>query len=384
MSEPRFRGYEPLSCPPPVDRQPRIIICAVQVPFVSGGAESHIESLRRELVRRDYLVDIVKLPFRWHPVRQMINDAVAWRLLDLTQSYGLPIDLAIVTRFPSYCVRHPRKVAWVLHQHRQAYDFLNTQYSDFTDLPDDDEVRKILYDIDSKSLKECRRIYANSQNVVDRMHRYLDIDSTPLYHPPPLTGRYHTMAYGDYIFTASRLELNKRIDLLIRAMAKTRHPVRAIVAGSGPMEKTLIGMASEMGIGDRIVFKGFISDEELLDQYSRCGAVWYAPLDEDYGYVTLEAFLSGKPVITASDSGGVLEFVEHQMTGYIGQPDPDALAIEIDRWYENRQSDPEFGRRARARAELITWDSVIRELTADLRLDSDRNCSRSGETSVES
>jgi len=175
-----------MECTPPLDRKPRIVIAAVQVPFVSGGAESHIESLRRELVVRDYDVDVVRLPFKWYPPRQIINDALAWRLIDLTHSYGLPVDLAIVTRFPSYCIRHPRKVAWVLHQHRQVYDFLNTDYTDFKDIPDDDEVRKLLYEMDSRSLKECRKVFTNSKNVSKRMKKYLDIDSQHLYHPPRL------------------------------------------------------------------------------------------------------------------------------------------------------------------------------------------------------
>ncbi len=375
-----FRGYEPIECPLPVDRQARIVICAVQVPFVTGGAESHIESLRNELLKRDFLVDVVKLPFRWHPVRQLINDAVAWRLLDLTHSYGLPIDLAIVTRFPSFCIRHPRKVAWVLHQHRQAYDFLNTDYSDFSDSPDDDEVRKLLYEIDSRSLKECTRIFSNSKNVSDRMQRFLNLDSTPLYHPPPLLGKYKTDSYGDYLFTAGRLERNKRLDLLIRALAFTRHPVRAIIAGTGPMQAELQTIAHDLGVDQRVTFSGFIPDSDLLTHYAECGAVWYAPLDEDYGYVTLEAFLSRKPVITAMDSGGVLEFVKDGLTGLVGESDPQNMALQIDRWFEHRQDGPAMGQKAYSIAETITWDSVIARLTEDLHPPSDDRPGLTGET----
>lgn len=361
--------YEPMECPPPIDRQARIIICAVQVPFISGGAESHIESLRRELEARDYLVDVVKLPFKWHPVRQMINDSMAWRLLDLTTSYGLPVDLAICTRFPSYCIRHTRKIAWILHQHRQAYDFLNTRYSDFTDSPDDDEVRKLLYEMDARSLRECRDIFANSKNVADRLERFLNIKSCPLYHPPPLTGRYHTLQYDDYIFTAGRLELNKRPDMFLKALSVTQHRIRAVIAGKGPMESMLREMAQDLGIDQRVTFAGYLSEDELLNHYSRCGAVWYAPLDEDYGYVTLEAFLSGKPVITANDSGGVLEFVEDGVTGFIGEPDPHHMAEQLDRWYNNRQNSPGLGNTARVKAERISWDNVIHKLTESLRMD---------------
>ena len=354
------------------DRQPKIIICAVQVPFITGGAERHIESLKRELEVRDYLVDIVKLPFQWHPVRQLINNAIAWRLLDLTMSSGLPVDLAICTRFPTYCIQHPRKVAWVLHQHRQAYDFLNTVYTDFKDIPDDDEVRKLLYQIDSLSLKECKNIFANSKNVANRMDRYLNISSEPLYHPPPLLGYYQNKMYGDYVFTASRLELNKRIELLLKALSLTKNKIHAVIAGKGPMESNLKKMAHELGIQEQVIFTGYISDQEIVDHYSKCGAVWYAPIDEDYGYVTLEAFLSEKPVITSSDAGGVLEFVDDGFTGFIGEPEPQQMANQLDRWYDNRQASPEMGRVAKLKAEQITWDNVIEKLTEPLKTNSNK------------
>ncbi|MGB3976677.1 MAG: glycosyltransferase family 4 protein [bacterium] len=349
------------------DRQLQIIICAVQVPFITGGAEKHIESLRRELENRDYMVDIVKLPFQWHPVRQLINGAVTWRLLDLTMFCGLPVDLVICTRFPTYCVKHPKKVAWVLHQHRQAYDFLNTVYTDFKDAPDDDEVRKLLYEIDSRSLKECTNIFANSRNVANRLERYLNIKSDPLYHPPPLTGRYRNLEYGNYVFTASRLELNKRIDLLLKALSLTKNKIHAVIAGKGPLAASLKKMADDLEIEERVKFVGYISDQEIIDHYGRCGVVWYAPVDEDYGYVTLEAFLSEKPVVTSKDAGGVLEFVEDGLTGYIGEPDPQQMALQLDRWYDNRQDSLAMGRAGKLKAEQITWDNVIKKLTASLK-----------------
>ncbi len=369
MNKNKYYSYQTVDCPPPVNRQARIIICAVQVPFVSGGAEKHIESLYRELKRRDYLIEVVRLPFKWHPVRQIIKDALAWRMLDLTSSYGFPVDLIIGTRFPSYCVRHPRKVAWVLHQHRQAYDFLNTEYTDFADIPDDDETRKMLYDIDARSLNECRKIFANSKNVARRMKQHLNIDSIPLYHPPPFAGQYSTSGYDNTIFTASRLEKNKRIDLLLKALALSQSNVKAIIAGQGPLESELKTMAADLGISDRIQFVGYVSDKTVISYYSSCGAVWYAPLDEDYGYVTLEAFLSGKPIITANDSGGVLEFVDDGITGYIGIPDPESMATQLDRWYERRHLSEEMGLKAKEKISIITWDSAIDALTEPLHAD---------------
>ena len=65
--------------------------------------------------------------------------------------------------------------------------------------------------------------------------------------------------------------------------------------------------------------------------YARCACVFYAPWDEDYGLVTLEAFHSGKPVVTTDDSGGVLEFVKDGETGLVTRPDPLAVAESLAR-----------------------------------------------------
>ena len=351
----------------PVDRPVRIIIGAVQIPFITGGAESHIESLRRELIRRGYEVDVVRLPLKWYPPRQIINDALAWRYLDLTHSYGLPVDLFIGTRFPAYVARHPRKVAWVLHQHRQAYDLLNTALTDFKDTPDDDHVRGLIYDMDRSSLGECQRIFTNSANVTARMQKFLGIASEPLYHPPPLAGRYYCESYDDYVLSVGRLEVNKRVDLLLKSLAETRHPVEAVIAGKGPQEQALKKLTAELGLNDRVHFLGFVDDDHLLELYARCGAVFYAPLDEDYGYITLEALLSGKSVITAADSGGVLEFIEDRKTGLVGHPNPQSLAIQIDEMFDLNDRGREMALRGRSVVEKISWDDVIQRLTACLR-----------------
>jgi len=349
------------------DNRPfRILICAVQIPFVSGGAENHIESLSKQLKARNFEVDIVKLPLKWYPPRQIINDAIAWRFLDLTESYGLPIDLVIATRFPSYVVQHPRKIAWVLHQHRQVYDLLTSDLTDFKDTPDDDHVRGMIYDLDKRSLLECKKIFANSNNVADRMKKYLNIDSEPLYHPPPLTGQYMCENYGDFILSVGRLEVNKRVDLLLKSLKHAPEPVKAIIVGTGPQQDNLKKLTADLGISSRVQFRGFVADDELLKLYARCGAVFYAPLDEDYGYITLEAFHSRKAVITANDAGGVLEFVEDGVTGYISEADPVVLGQSIKKWFLSDDRAQSMGEKGKERVTRITWDNVIKRLTSNL------------------
>ena len=108
-----------------------VVVCEAQVPFVEGGAEFHVRELVNQLRVHGYRAELVGLPFKWYPKTEILSHAAAWRLIDLSESNGRPIDLAIGTKFPSYFVRHPRKVAWVIHQYRAAYELAGTPYSDF-------------------------------------------------------------------------------------------------------------------------------------------------------------------------------------------------------------------------------------------------------------
>src|SRR3990172_7129633 len=95
----------------------RVAVCATQVPFVSGGEKAMAESLHRELQARGFESVLVTLPFVLTPRLAIVESALAWRLLGLDGPAGEP-DLVIATRFPSYLIRHPNKVIWLVHQFR--------------------------------------------------------------------------------------------------------------------------------------------------------------------------------------------------------------------------------------------------------------------------
>src|SRR5205085_12126519 len=120
------RGAEALRRPRRAGLAPRaemrIVVCRPQVPFVRGGAEVVADELVDELRARGHEAETVAIPFKWYPGTRVLDQAFLWRLLDLTEADGREIELVIATKFPAYCVRHPNKVAWVLHQFRQAYD----------------------------------------------------------------------------------------------------------------------------------------------------------------------------------------------------------------------------------------------------------------------
>jgi len=113
---------------------------------------------------------------------------------------------------------------------------------------------------------------------------------------------------------------------------------------------------------------GFVSADELIGLYAGARAAYYAPLNEDYGYVTVESFLSRKPVVTTTDAGGVLEFVTPGETGVVAPPTPEGIADAIDTlwsWPEARLR--EMGDAGHARVADISWDVVIDRLTESIR-----------------
>jgi glycosyltransferase involved in cell wall biosynthesis len=339
-----------------------IVVCEAQVPFVQGGAEIHVRSLVAQLTARGYLVERVALPFKWYPKQEILAHAAAWRMIDLSESNGRPIDLVIGTKFPSYFVRHPNKVAWLIHQYRAAYELCGTPYSDFDHTEGDVGLRASLIDLDTKMLGECRRLFTNAGNTARRVAKFNGLAAEPLYHPPHLASRLRTGDHGNYVLSVGRLEAVKRADLLIAAMPHVDPGISLVLAGDGTERRNLEALAERSGVADRVRFLGAVTDDELIDLYAGTLAVAYVPFDEDFGYVTLESFLSGKPVVTLRDSGGPLEFVDDGVNGAIVDASADMVAGAINRYAADKRLAASHGAAGRTRAAAITWDGVIEKL----------------------
>ena len=342
----------------------RILICTAQVPFERGGAEALVEGLRRNLAARGHSVDVVSLPFKWYPAARLLSSALTWRMLDLHEANGQPVDMVIATKFPSYVVQHHHKVTWLVHQFRQAYDWYGTPFSGFSNSEEDVQLRQSILEIDRRTLAESRRLFAISRNVADRLQRFNRLTAAPLYPPSLYADRLHTDGYNDVVAYIGRLDKAKRVDLLIRAMRLTPPSIRCVIAGAGQERGALAKLVRDLGLGDRVQLLGWVDDETVIKLYAECFAVFYAPLDEDYGYATVEAFASAKPVVTAHDSGGVLEFVEDGVTGLVAGPDADALAAHITRLHNDRSLCTRLGQAGRAAVKDIRWSTTIDRLLA--------------------
>jgi glycosyltransferase involved in cell wall biosynthesis len=340
----------------------RVAVCAPQVPFVRGGAEIFADDLVGELRARGHEAELVTVPFKWYPGTRVLTQAFLWRLLDLEEADGRPIELVIATKFPSYTVRHPNKVVWLLHQFRQAYDLDRTELGQFGESAEDRATRRAVQRLDRVALGEARRIFATSRNVAERLEEGTGLTAEVMPHPPQALD-YRCESYDGFILSVNRLDRAKRVDLLLDALAADPS-LRCVIVGDGPDRERLERLATSHGLDGRAEFAGRVDEAALARLYARCLAVYYAPVDEDFGMVPYEAFLSEKPVVTTRDAGGPLEVVADRRTGIVCEPAAAALAEACAYLVAHPDDAREWGRRGKALAEQVSWDRTIERLLA--------------------
>ncbi len=338
----------------------KILIPSIQVPFIKGGAQLMISGLTMALRAHGHEVEIIGFPFKFQPETYVQNLMAYCAGQDFENFNGHHVDRVIALQFPAYYVNHPHIILWLMHQHRSVYEL----YDESCATAQGSALRKQIHGEDSQKLSVIPHRYSMCQNVSNRLERYNKIHALPLYHPPANADRFYCKESYDYFFSPSRLEHLKRQDLLIRAMAHIQTPVNAIIAGEGGQHGYYEELIRSLNLSDRVRLVGHISEQEKIVLFARSLGVFFGPFDEDYGYVTLEAMLSSKPVITCSDSGGPLEFVLDHETGFIVEPDPKAIARKIDFLYYNKQKAREMGRQGKAAysAKNISWDNVVETL----------------------
>lgn len=346
----------------------KVAVLHVQCAFMSGGAEALTKSLTARLRERGFNAEIISLPFKWYPLNTLRDHFLMWRMLDVTQTCGEPIDLVIALKAPTYLVKHSNKVLWLMHQHRVAYDLRDhVPAGGLNTIPGGDKVMKEIIAMDNMAIPEARDIYSISKNVTHRLKQYNHIDSTPLYHPPALVGRYQSGPFGDYILSVGRLDPNKRIDLMIRALPYCDQHITLKIAGRGREAEPLQALARELHVEDRVELMGFVPDDDVIQLYAGALGVCFPPMDEDYGYITLESFLSKKPIVTCHDSGGVLEFARDQESAFVVDPAPEQIGACFQRLYENKTLARRMGEAGFETVKDVSWDHVIDELTKSIR-----------------
>jgi glycosyltransferase involved in cell wall biosynthesis len=346
----------------------RIAVLHPQTAFVRGGAELHTEALTQALRDAGHDAEIVQIAGKWYYASEIVHQMAVWRSFDITESNGMVVDAVIALKFPAYLATHDRKIVWLIHQHRAAYELWDhAEYGDLAKQEDGRTVRELIHTADRMALGEAKRIFTNSKNVAKRLWDSLQIPAEVLYHPSPPAQELLTSApgaYGDYVFYPSRLEVMKRQQLVIEAMQHVTSDIKLVLVGRGPDERALRDQIELLKVGDRVRMEIGVSHDRLLELYRGARAVYNGPYDEDYGYVTIEGLAAERPVVTLTDAGGPLEFVEDGATGLVTPPDPKAIAAAFDRLSRDTALSERLGKAGNAlvREVVPTWPEIVTRL----------------------
>lgn len=343
----------------------RVIIASGCVPHVDGGGRLIARWTAEAMRAEGHEVEEFYIPF---PVghREVLPALVSMRALPFLGSG----DRLVAIRWPAHVIRHDNKATWFIHHYRELFDLWGTEHCPVGEGAEGLAYQEAVRRADQIGLAESRDLFTNSLVVRDRLRRYNESEAEPLF--PPLGGdvsRFRNDGTGDEIVYVSRVTPIKRQLLAIEALLHTTSGVRLVIAGSPeslPYADAIREFVREHSLEDRVDLRlEWISDQEKADLLARCLAVAYLPFDEDsYGYPSLEASHSAKPIVTVSDSGGALEFVRDGVEGLVVAPDARELAMAFDRLYDDRLEAERMGERsAGRRAELgISWERVVARL----------------------
>lgn len=379
------------------------MVCPHSVPMVRGGAERLWEGIVREInARTPHTAELIAVGSPEANLPDVIHSYARFDALDVSH-----FDLVISGKYPAWMIRHPRHVVYMAHPIRGLYDtytgptalhvnqlssparalaevihasmpgrpgargaVLDAALRAVGELPSGHPdlaypgplARAVVHWLDRDALDASNTIrhLAISRTVASRSGYFPDPDAVDVVIPPTALPGLHE-APGRYIFTASRLDGPKRIELLVDAMAYIDADVELRIAGTGPL---LDPLRQRAAADHRITFLGYVGDDHLAEEYANSIAVPFVPMDEDLGLITLEAQLSGKPVVTCTDSGGPTELVDDEIDGFVVPPVPFHIGRALRRLIDDPALAHRLGRSGQRRAQGVTWDRVVHRLLA--------------------
>jgi len=340
-----------------------LIVATASPPFAEGGHLVMARELVRALREAGHETSLVVTPQNRFG-RQGSAYLAAWCTDVQVAHEGRRVDQVISLRYPAYAVRHDRHVVWLNHRMREYYDLWD-QFSaqlSFKNRIKERVRRAVLHRADTFLLNRAERRFVISATVQKRLQRWGRISSEVLYPPPPVR-EYRCDGYGDYLFAVSRLTPLKRFDLILRALAEPiAAGIRCVIAGEGSELKELQRSRNNLDLADRVEFVGRLDEAQLVEHLARCRAVVFPPVNEDYGFVSVESFSCAKPVLTCHDSGGVAELVRDGQNGFVTDPTPEALAAKMRLVMDDRNLAIRLGEAGRVDALKMTWPDAVQKL----------------------
>ncbi|MCP3720345.1 glycosyltransferase [Paraburkholderia sp. CNPSo 3281] len=329
------------------------VLAAVSASGEQGGAERFYTGVAQGFRDLGCDADLIEIRADESTFDQIINNYQHCKELDLSK-----YDMVVSTKVPTYAARHPRHVLFLVHTVRVFDDMFSSEiphptYETYVQ-------RARIHHLDYEAIGGLKARFAIGHEVAKRLYRWRGIEAEPLHPPLGFTG-FRRGEASDYFFLPGRLHTWKRVDLIIKAIRQSKLNLKFLIAGTGSAESDLKQLA---GNDPRIKFLGRISDEQLVELYAGALAVPFVPVREDYGYITLEAFASGKPVVTCTDSGEPTYFVRNLETGLIAQPNSESLCKALEWMYQNREQTAEMGLNGMRLVEKMSWKKTAAALAA--------------------
>lgn len=333
------------------------------MPFILGGGRNIVDWLQVKLLESGHQVEKIYLPQVEEP-NLLAHQMEAIKALDLSAA-----DLVICIRPQAHLIRHPNKVVWFIHHLRTFYDLWDSEYRLFSASEANLETRASVLLEDNYALQGARKIFTNSLEVSNRLLKFNGIESSVLYPPLLDTAQFVNQGHNGEVVYFARVEHHKRQHLIVEAMKFVQSNVTLRICGvaqSSVYAGQIQQIIDENNLQNRVIFRNeWITEAEKAGIVNNCLAVAYIPVEEDsYGYPTLEGAQASKAILTTSDSGGVTEFVQHNVNGLVAEPTAESIALALDDLFFNTQQTIDFGASARARIEQlgINWDRVLAEL----------------------
>lgn len=334
----------------------RVALVTARHPSARGGAEVLYDGLQAAVGAAGHDVSRVEIPFDESTFEGILAGYREARALDLSG-----FDAVISTKAPTFAVRHPRHVVYLVHTIRVFYDM----YDSWTDgsagaIAQRDRVREL--DASALMAVPDGRRFAIGTEVERRVFGALGLDARVLHPALPDPEAFRPGPF-EHVLLAGRLHAWKRPGLVLEAYLSSGLDVPLVITGAGPEEGALKALAAG---NPRVRFLGEVDRETLSELFSRALAVPFAPVREDFGYVTVEAMLSAKPVVTTHDAGEAARLVEDGRTGLVVSPDRDSIGRALERLARHPEEARRLGDAGRQRALPIRWPRVVEALLGSL------------------
>lgn len=331
----------------------KVLIVNNMAPFIWGGAEELAVNLQKNLNLCGHQSEILRIPFQYEPASSIPSQMLMVRAFELYN-----VDHVIALKFPAYMIRHPKKTLWLLHQYRQAYDLFDVGQTNLPSNKLGEDLRKFIYTGDNENFQECKRIFTNSEVTRQRLLKYNGFESEVLLPPINDPEIFSPTKNGDYIFVGGRINDMKRQHLVLSALKLANKNVKLLIAGppDTPADAArLLEIIERFELSDRVKLDlRFLPRETYAEYMNNSLAVAYLPFDEDsLGYVSMEGAIAGKPLLTTTDSGGILGLVKDNETGWVAEPTNDSLAEIMNKVWENKKLTEQYGVAAKA-----LWNSL--------------------------